>query len=60
MGAFMLEVWQSVKVAAEGHARNGEAGVVFAVKSDSTDEVAVRFDSDLQVQLVAVADLVQL
>ena len=56
----MFEVWQSVKVTAEEHARKGEAGIVFAVNPQVPDEVAVRFDSDLQVQAVAVADLVGL
>lgn len=56
----MFEVWQSVKVTAEQHARHGEAGIVFAVNPQQPDEVAVRFDLDQQVQLVAVADLVAL
>ena len=56
----MFEVWQSVKVTAEGHARQGEAGIVFAVDKAHPEEVAVRFDLDQQVQLVAVADLVGL
>jgi hypothetical protein len=55
-----MEVWQSVKVSNPEHSRAGEAGVVSAVDRSKPDEVGVRFDTDLQVQLVAVADLVQL
>lgn len=53
----MFEVWQSVKVKGTDHPRAGEAGIVHAVDKDQPTEVAVRFDSDHQVQLVAVADL---
>jgi len=55
-----MEVWQSVKVTAEGHARQGQAGIVFAVDRAHPEEVAIRFDEDGQVQLVAVADLIGL
>lgn len=56
----MFEVWQSVKVKNPEHARTGEAGIVFSVDPAHPDEVAVRFDTDLQVQLVLCVDLVQL
>lgn len=53
----MFQVWQSVKVKTESHARFNTAGVVFSVDPSKPDEVGVRFDLDSQVQLVAVADL---
>jgi hypothetical protein len=53
----MFEVWNMVKVKNPDHARVGQAGVVYAVQPGNTTEVAVRFDVDLEVQLVAVADL---
>lgn len=53
----MFEVWNSVQVTNPDHPRHGEAGIVHAVDSGHPEEVAVRFDTDLQVQLVAVADL---
>ena len=55
-----MEVWQSVKVSNPEHSRAGEVGVVFATSSSHPTQVAVRFDSDLQVQAVEIADLVQL
>lgn len=53
----MFEVWTCVKVKNPEHARAGQAGVVHAVNKDKPDEVAVRFDLDGRVQLVATADL---
>lgn len=53
----MFQVWQSVKVKTEGHARFGTAGKVFAVDPKNPDEVVVEFDTDGQRQSVAVADL---
>lgn len=53
----MFQVWQSVKVIAEGHARQGQAGTVHAVDPKHPEEVAVKFDLDGQVQAVAVTDL---
>lgn len=52
-----MDVWKSVQVTADGHARNGEAGTVFAVNKKLPDEVAVRFDVDGVVEIVQVADL---
>lgn len=53
----MFEVWTCVKVKNPEHARADQAGVVHAVNKDKPDEVAVRFDLDGRVQLVATADL---
>lgn len=53
----MFEVWTSVKVKNPEHPRAGQAGVVHAVNPAKPEEVAVRFDDDGQVQLVATADL---
>lgn len=52
-----MEVWNPVQVKNESHPRIGQAGVVHAVDRDHPEEVAVRFDVDQQVQLVATADL---
>ena len=56
----MFPVWQSVKVQAAEHARFGLAGIVQATNPEKPEEVAVRFDADLVVEVVAVADLVPL
>lgn len=50
-------VWNSVQVVNPEHARAGQAGVVFAINPELTDEVAVRFDKDGMVEAVATADL---
>ena len=56
----MLGVWNSVKVKNPDHARDGTAGVVHAVNPAELDKVAVRFDLDLVIELVPVADLERL
>lgn len=53
----MFQVWQSVQVTNQNHARANEAGTVFAVHPDKPGEVAVKFDSDGVVAAVSVADL---
>lgn len=53
----MFQIWQSVKVTNEQHARAGQAGVVHATNPTHPDEVVVKFDSDGQQEAVAVADL---
>jgi hypothetical protein len=53
----MFEVWNSVQVTNAEHPRHNEAGTVFAVDRAHPEEVAVRFDTDSQVQLVPSADL---
>jgi aspartyl/asparaginyl beta-hydroxylase (cupin superfamily) len=55
-----MEVWQSVKVKNTDHPRAGEAGTVHAVDKTKPEQVAVKFDTDQQIQLVDVADLQQL
>ncbi|CAN7410794.1 hypothetical protein [Acidovorax sp. LjRoot194] len=52
-----FSVWTAVQVIGEEHPRKGQAGVVHAVNPSITDEVAVKFDSDGVVLVVAVADL---
>ncbi len=56
----MFDVWALVKVKKEEHPRAGQAGTVYAVSPKHPDEVAVRFDADETVVLVAVADLQRL
>lgn len=54
----MFSVWNAVVVKTEGHAREGQAGVVVAVNhAKHPDEVVVRFDADSQEEAVAIADL---
>lgn len=52
----MRQVWTPVSVKSEGHARFGQAGIVFAVDPDNLEEVVVRFD-DGQREAVKIADL---
>jgi len=52
-----FSVWQAVQVVGEEHPRKGQAGVVHAVNPAVTDEVAVKFDTDAVVIVMAVADL---
>lgn len=56
----MYGVWTSVKLKREGDARDGTAGVVQATNPADPEQVAVRWDADLLVELVPVAELVQL
>jgi len=52
-----FSVWTAVQVIGEEHPRKGQAGIVHAVNPAVTDEVAVKFDSDGVVIVMAVADL---
>lgn len=52
-----FSVWQAVQVSGEEHPREGLAGVVHALNPAVTDEVAVKFDVDGVVIVMAVADL---
>lgn len=54
-----MNVWQSVKVKNTDHPRAGEAGIVFAIPADPL-QVVVRFDVDLALWSVDLADLVAL
>ena len=54
------DVWTSVKVKNEDHARAGQAGIVYANSPEHPEETAVRFDSDSAVVVVALADLERL
>lgn len=56
----MYGVWASVKVMNEDHPRVNTAGVVHATNPADPEQVAVRFDSDLIVELVPVVDLARL
>lgn len=56
----MFNIWQSVKVNAAGHPREGQAGTVQAINPKNPDVVGVRFDSDGVTESVAVADLLAL
>ena len=53
----MFNVWQSVKVKTEGHAREGQAGTVKTVNPSHPDEVVVQFDVDSSLESVNKADL---
>jgi hypothetical protein len=53
-------VFSSVKVAKEGHPRDGQAGYVVGTDPAKPDETAVKFDTDGAVQATANADLVRL
>lgn len=66
VGVLQMQVWQSVK-AKPGHARGGddtgagaEAGTVIAVDPEKTDEVVIRWDSDLVCEAVAIDQLTAL
>lgn len=52
-----FSVWTAVIVTGEEHPRKGQAGVVHAVNPNTNDEVAVKFDADSIVVVMAVADL---
>lgn len=54
-----MDVWQSVEVSNPDHPRFNQAGVVFGFDQDP-DQVQVRFDLDLAVELLPRADLVLL
>lgn len=54
-----MNVWQSVQVKKPDHPRAGEAGTVFAIPADPL-QVVVRFDVDLSLEAVDLADLVAL
>lgn len=56
----MFAVWDSVRVKNAEHARAGTAGVVHATNPADPEQVAVRFDVDLIVELVPVIDLERL
>lgn len=56
----MFGVWNSVKVISEDNPRENTAGVVHAVNPADPEQVAVRFDSDLIIELVPVIDMVRL
>lgn len=56
----MFGVWDSVKVVNAEHSRVTTAGIVHAVNPADPEQVAVRFDSDLIVELVPVVDLERL
>lgn len=56
----MLPVWTSVKVVNKDHGRANQAGVVHATNPETPNEVAVKFDQDLVVEVVSLADLTQL
>lgn len=55
----MFSVWTSVQVKNPDHPRAGQAGTVYALPEDA-GQVVVRFDADLALEAVAVADLVAL
>ena len=55
----MHSVWTSVQVKNPDHPRAGQAGTVFAIPADP-DQVVVRFDPDMALEAVALADLVAL
>jgi hypothetical protein len=52
-----FSVWQAVQVIGEEHPRKGQAGIVHATNPAVTDEVAVKFDTDGVVLVLAVNDL---
>lgn len=52
-----FSVWTAVQVSNPEHPRAGQAGVVYATNPATPDEVAVRFDADSIVVLMAVTDL---
>ena len=56
-----MEVRNSVKCIAAGHARENQAGVVQSTDGkDPPKKVTVKWDSDQAEELLAVGDLVQL
>lgn len=56
----MYPVWASVIVKNEESGRAGQAGVVHGTNPADPDQVAVRFDTDLVVELTPVVDLKRL
>lgn len=52
-----FSVWNSVQCSNKEAARYRQAGVVYALNQDNPDHVAVRWDSDGQIELVANDDL---
>lgn len=56
----MYPVWAMVKVKNPDSGRAGQAGVVHGTNPVDPDQVAVRFDDDLVVELTPVADLQRL
>lgn len=52
-----FSIWQSVQVSNPEHPRFGQAGTVQGTNPATPDEVAVKFDLDNIMVVIAVADL---